>query len=159
MLPLFSIFASSQAIGLSAAGFFLASTMGISPFNTIPILERSDVHTCSAPQTIILPMQTTQLPHSARAPLYGHMFSGRGRPAFAITTLGGAAAFFTAYFNRPADISVDHSRMLLVAAGSLLIAIPHTIIWMVPIYKALSDVKYSGTEVESRGISTCPAPR
>ncbi|KAJ6549579.1 hypothetical protein DFH09DRAFT_1366789 [Mycena vulgaris] len=132
MPALFTTFASSQVIGLSAAGFFLGSTMGISPFNVVPILESSNI------------------PRTARAPLYGHMFHGRGRPAFALTALGGAAAFITAYYSRPANISVEQSRALLVAAGSLLIAVPHTIIWMVPIYSALGDVKYSGTEVESK---------
>ncbi|KAJ7633721.1 hypothetical protein B0H17DRAFT_1217484 [Mycena rosella] len=107
-------------LGLSAAGFFLASTAGISPFNLIPIVESSSP--CSSP-------------YAARAPLYGHMFSVRGRPAFLVTALGGAAAFFTAYYTRPADISVEHSRALLAAAGALIVAVPHTVLAMVPVYK------------------------
>ncbi|KAJ7100430.1 hypothetical protein C8R44DRAFT_859343 [Mycena epipterygia] len=134
MPPLFSLFASSQVLGLSAAGFFLASTTNISPFNLVPIAERS----------------ASQLPLATRASLYGHMFSGRGRPAFIATTLGGAAAFFTAYANRPDDISLEHSRALLGAAGTLLLAIPHTVIWMVPVYHELSDSKFSGTEVQAK---------
>ncbi|KAJ7452969.1 hypothetical protein B0H11DRAFT_2326757 [Mycena galericulata] len=132
MSPLLGLFPSSQIVGISAAGFFLASTLSISPFNLIPIVERSE------------------LSPAIRAPLYGHMFLARGRPAFIATALGGAAAFFTAYYNRPSDISLEHSRALLFAAGSLLIAIPHTVIWMVPIYKGLGDVKYSGTEVQAK---------
>ncbi|KAJ6529824.1 hypothetical protein B0H19DRAFT_1242783 [Mycena capillaripes] len=132
MAPLFSTFPSSQVIGLSAAGFFLASTVHISPFNLIPIVERS------------------KLAPAARAPLYGHMFHARGRPAFIGTTIGGAAAFLIAYFNRPVDTSILQSRALLVAAGSLLIAIPHTVIWMVPIYKKLGDEKYSGSDVQAK---------
>ncbi|KAJ7108940.1 hypothetical protein C8R43DRAFT_184354 [Mycena crocata] len=121
MAPLFSIFASSQAIGLTAAGFFFFSTMGISPFNLIPIVERTDI----PPQT--------------RAPLYRHLFLYRGKRAFLTTTLGGVAAFLLAYRTRPADISLDHARALLGAAGALFLAIPHTAIWMVPIYKELAD--------------------
>ncbi|KAJ7456116.1 hypothetical protein FB451DRAFT_1512483 [Mycena latifolia] len=132
MPALFTPFPASQVVGLSAAGFFLASTMGLSPFNVIPNVERSN-----------LPLET-------RAPLYGHMFSGRGRPTFAISTLGGAAAFLAAYFTRPADISADHTRALLGAAGALILAVPHTVIWMVPVYKGLADVKYSGTEVQAK---------
>ncbi|KAJ7618311.1 hypothetical protein DFH06DRAFT_1479000 [Mycena polygramma] len=126
------VFASSQIIGLSAAGFFLASTMNSSPFNLIPIVERSN------------------LPLVSRAPLYAHMFSGRGRPAFITTAVGGAAAFLTAYFTRPSDTSLIQSRALLGAAGALLIAVPHTIIWMLPVYKALGDEKYAGTEVQAK---------
>ncbi|KAJ7833888.1 hypothetical protein B0H14DRAFT_2800007 [Mycena olivaceomarginata] len=66
----------------------------------------------------------------------------------------GAAAFLTAYFYRPSDISPEHSRALLGAAGALLIAVPHTIISMVPIYKALADTTYSGTEVQAKAIYT-----
>ncbi|KAJ7353036.1 hypothetical protein DFH08DRAFT_855825 [Mycena albidolilacea] len=132
MPALFSIFTSTQAIGVSAAGFFLASTTSLSPFNLIPIAEQS------------------KLSPAERAPLYGRMFFARGRPAFAGTALGGAAAFLTAYFNRPSDISPEHSRALLGAAGALLIAVPHTIISMVPIYKALADTTYSGTEVQAK---------
>ncbi|KAF7366178.1 hypothetical protein MVEN_00494800 [Mycena venus] len=80
----------------------------------------------------------------------GACFFGRGRPAMLATAFGGAAAFLTAYFNRPADITLEHSRALLLAAGSLLISLPHTIIWMVPVYKGLSDEKYAGTEVQAK---------
>ncbi|KAJ7602682.1 hypothetical protein B0H17DRAFT_1154927 [Mycena rosella] len=132
MPALFSPFVASQALGLSAAGFFLASTASISPFNLIPIVESSS------------------LPYAARAPLYGHMFSVRGRPAFLVTALGGAAAFFTAYYTRPADISVEHSRALLAAAGALIVAVPHTVLAMVPVYHALSDAKYSGTDAQAK---------
>jgi hypothetical protein len=51
------------------------------------------------------------------------MFFSRGRPAFIGTAIGGGAAFLVAYFNRPADISLAHSRALLAAAGSLLLAV------------------------------------
>ncbi|KAJ7840788.1 hypothetical protein B0H13DRAFT_2287014 [Mycena leptocephala] len=121
MVAFLSVFTSSQVVGLSAAGFFLSSTTNVSPFNLIPIIERSNVIT---PAT--------------RAPLYKHMFFSRGRPAFIGTAIGGGAAFLVAYFNRPADISQAHSRALLAAAGSLLLAVPHTVIWVLPIYKELA---------------------
>ncbi|KAJ7447464.1 hypothetical protein FB451DRAFT_1375639 [Mycena latifolia] len=132
MPALFTQFPAFQVLGLSAAGFFLASTMDVSPFNAIPNLERSNI------------------PLATRASLYRHMFHGRGWPSFAISTFGGAAAFLTAYLTRPADISADHSRALLGAAGALIIAVPHTLIWMVPVYKGLADVKYSGTELQAK---------
>jgi hypothetical protein len=42
MVPFLGVFTSSQVVGLSAAGFFLSSTTNISPFNLIPIVERSN---------------------------------------------------------------------------------------------------------------------
>ncbi|KAF8189445.1 hypothetical protein K438DRAFT_945669 [Mycena galopus ATCC 62051] len=128
MSHLLGIFASSQIVGVSAAGFFLASTMGISPLNLIPIVERSNL----SPAT--------------RAPLYKHMFLVRGRRAFITTAFGGAAAFLVAYFNRPADIALGHEYALLGAAGALALAVPHTVVWVLPIYKALGDESvYAGT--------------
>ncbi|KAK7044413.1 hypothetical protein R3P38DRAFT_2878625 [Favolaschia claudopus] len=132
MVPLLGIFASSQVIGVTAAGFFLASTVGISPFNLIPLAEHGN------------------LPPSTLAPLYTHMFLTRGRRAFLAGSLGAAAAFLTAYFNRPADISLEHSRALLGAAGLLIAAVPHTIIWMVPVYKQLGNGAYKGTEEQTK---------
>ncbi|KAF7360695.1 hypothetical protein MVEN_00801300 [Mycena venus] len=132
MPPLLGVFVSSQVVGLSAAGFFLASTMGSSPFNLIPIAERSNL----SPAT--------------RAPLYKHMFFVRGRRAFIGSAFGGAAAFLVAYFNRPADIALEHSRALLGAAGALLLAVLQTAIWMLPIYKALGDETHAGTEVQAK---------
>ncbi|KAJ7864451.1 hypothetical protein B0H14DRAFT_3443504 [Mycena olivaceomarginata] len=126
------IFASSQVVGISAAGFFLAGTVGISPFNLIPIAERSNL----SPAT--------------RAPLYKYMFHVRGKRAFIGSSLGGAAAFLVAYFNRPADISLEHSRTLIAAATALLVTVPQTVIWMLPIYKALGDETYAGTEAQAK---------
>ncbi|KAJ7779430.1 hypothetical protein DFH07DRAFT_795025 [Mycena maculata] len=136
MAPLLSVFPSTHIVGLSLAGFWLASATNISPFNMIPNLEHS------------------KLEPATRAPLYGHLFFARGRPVFIVTALGGGAAFLAAYFTRPEDTSVLHSRALLAAAGSLLIAVPHTIVWMVPVYKALADVNVSGTEVQLKGKQT-----
>ncbi|KAF7360672.1 hypothetical protein MVEN_00798900 [Mycena venus] len=44
------------------------------------------------------------------------------------------------------------SRALLGAAGALLLAVPQTAIWMLPIYKALGEETYAGTEGQTKGI-------
>ncbi|KAJ6622075.1 hypothetical protein B0H10DRAFT_2432007 [Mycena sp. CBHHK59/15] len=132
MAPFLSPFVAAQAVGLSASGFFLFSTMSISPWNIISMLEPSDISLIK------------------RAPLYGRAFFGRGRPVFIGTAFGGAGAYLLAYLNRPSDISLEHSRALLAAAATLVVAVPHTVIWMLPIYKGLANEKYSGTEVEAK---------
>ncbi|KAJ7670086.1 hypothetical protein DFH06DRAFT_1321103 [Mycena polygramma] len=130
MPQLLNAFVSSQVIGISATGLFVGSTMNSGPFNLIPIVQRSN------------------LPPAWRVHLYRHMTSGNGRLVFLGSSLGGALAFLVAYFARPADISLSQSRALLGAATALVIAVPHTMIWMLPIYKALGDDRYSGNEAQ-----------
>ncbi|KAJ6472941.1 hypothetical protein C8R47DRAFT_1076837 [Mycena vitilis] len=132
MPQLLSAFILSQVVGISATGLFVGSTMNSGPFNMIPIVQRS------------------KLPSAWRAHLYTCMTSGNGRLVFLGSSLGGAVAFFTAYFARPAHIQLSQSRALLAAAAALILAVPHTMIWMLPIYKALGDEKYSGTEAQTQ---------
>ncbi len=80
------------------------------------------------------------------------MFHKQGRPAFIASILLGVAGYATAYLTRPSDISAEHARALLIGAASLVVALPHTVIAMVPVYKQLGEAaKFKGTELELEG--------
>lgn len=58
-----------------------------------------------------------------------------------------------AYLSRPSKISVFHSRVLLGAAFTLLLAVPHTVLLVLPVYKKLaaeSEAKAEDKEAEKR---------
>lgn len=52
----------------------------------------------------------------------------------------GIVGFATAYANRPVNISVEHTRAIIIGAAALLVSVPHTVVAMLPIYKDLGAV-------------------
>lgn len=52
----------------------------------------------------------------------------------------GVLGLLVAYTHRPADISVSHSRAIIAAGVSLAVSIPHTLLFVVPIYNDLANV-------------------
>lgn len=82
------------------------------------------------------------------------MFFKNGRPAFIGSVFIGVAGFTTAYLNRPSDISNEHSKALLVGIAALVVALPHTILSMVPVYKGITTIDVAAADVDGTLLTT-----
>lgn len=68
------------------------------------------------------------------------MIKSRGKPSMIGSVALGVVGLIVAYTHRPANISVSHSRAIVTAGVALAVSIPHTLIFVVPIYNDLANV-------------------
>ncbi|KAL8286825.1 hypothetical protein RQP46_004353 [Phenoliferia psychrophenolica] len=123
MANILSPFVLGQAVGVTCSGLFAFGTLSVSPFNAFSAVERSSLSV------------------SDRSKLVTELLHSNGRKAFLSSVLVGSAAYLTAFIYRPATTSLAHSRVLHGAAIALLLAVPHTLVVMLPVYARLADVE------------------
>ncbi|KAG8859308.1 hypothetical protein FRB96_004523 [Tulasnella sp. 330] len=132
-IPLFSPFVVGQIVGMTASGAFFAGTLASGPLNVITALKYSS------------------LPPAAKSKLVGPVFPNMGRPAMLTSVFLTIGGYLTAYAFRPDTVSIEHSRLLLLAAGAAVVAVPHTIFFVHHVYKNLSDSNsFTGEGAEAR---------
>ncbi|KAG9015184.1 hypothetical protein FRB94_004303 [Tulasnella sp. JGI-2019a] len=120
--PLLSPFIIGQIVGLSASGAWAVSSLGNGPFNVVTALEKY-----------------SSLSPSSKSAIIGPSFFGMGRPAFLASVALTAGGYLTAYFTGPNTTPIEHSRLLLLGAGTTIVALLHTRAFMVPLYKRIGD--------------------
>lgn len=77
---------------------------------------------------------------ATKATIFSHMIKSRGKPSMIGSVALGVIGLIVAYIHRPADISVSHSRAIVAAGVALAASIPHTLLFVVPIYNDLANV-------------------